>query len=168
MIRSRPAILALATRPPASTQQEPATPDPGTDEPSDTPDGSQPAGGNGEVIVSDYTSAEDYTDEAMKTIQSLGKTVENEQLVVVGGNSDSTAYTVIFYDDGVRSNHAEYKFYIKSQEELFKASTEYVDETMEVNSDGLWVKYDYGQDQDSTWEDDYATYKAVPMMKVIE
>lgn len=131
-------------------------------------DKEQNASQTGDVAVSKFTSPGDYTEGALKKMKSLGKTVKNERLVTVGGNSDSSTYEVFLYKDGKRSSHESYTFYTVKQKKLYDAVTEYTDRNMEVNGDDLWVCHKRGKDGDTSWEDDYKGYKSIPMTKIVE
>lgn len=118
---------------------------------------------NENIVISEYTNIEDYKEETIEKMKSLGKSIKDKVLIIAEDSRTQTTYHVLVFEDGKNVENLYYYFYLKNTENFENISKGYE----EVDKEALWIKTSVDV-LDRTWEQLYKSFSHMRGYKVVE
>lgn len=115
------------------------------------------------IVISEYTNIDDYKEETLEKMKSLGKSIKDKILIIAEDSRTQTTYHVLVFEDGKNVENIYYYFYLKSTENFEDISKGYE----EVDKEALWIKMSVDV-LDRTWEQLYKSFSHMRGYKVVE
>lgn len=118
---------------------------------------------NESIMVSEYTNIDDYKEETIKKMQSLGKSIKDKILIILEDSRTQTTYHVLVFEDGKNIENLYYYFYLKNTANFESISKGYE----EVDNEALWIKTSVDV-LDRTWQQLYKSFSHMRGYTIVE